>query len=135
VPSVARLAQPPSWAVHPGARVSRGSVGNRLFKFVFDEPNNFVKVRLRGNGTSVHRDAFGSRVELDVLDSDSGESWTAYGRKVSTNGFSAQAGPDVYMGLGQADTIVEARVFWTDGTEESLQVVQGVNRIVEIHQL
>ncbi len=57
---------------------------------------------------------------------DGGDPWTVYGTKFSANGFSAQHGAEVYIGLADADTVHSIEVTWPDGVVDLHTDVQDV---------
>jgi hypothetical protein len=88
---------------------------NRAFTFVFDEPAHWLAVRPVGDGVAVNRSALGTLVRAEVRDAATGSTWWVSDRLRSANGFSAQHGPDVYLGLGSADEVLRVEVVWPDG--------------------
>jgi hypothetical protein len=88
---------------------------NQAFQFTFDEPMQYLAIKLRGDGVRVNRDAVGARVAVTLRRDSDGARWTVYDRVRSRNGFSAQHGPWLTVGLHNADVIEQVEVFWTDG--------------------
>ena len=78
--------------------------------------NHFLSLRLRGNGTSVNRDAIGARVEL--LPSTKGLPRLVRSLR-GGEGFLAQSSKWLHFGLGEITGIAGIRVRWPDGTVES----------------
>ncbi|MFT5460783.1 MAG: hypothetical protein ACI9K2_007303 [Myxococcota bacterium] len=91
---------------------------NRLFRFDFGT-RRVLKVRLSGDGVAVNRSAIGARVDVTVHRED-GRSWTLTDRLRGSNGFSAQHGPELIFGLGDAVWVDSVVVGWTDGTSTTL---------------
>jgi len=106
---------------------------NRLFKFFWDEPSNFLKVRPRGNGSDSSRDGIGTRVAVTVSEGGA-NSRTIHRTLWGGSCFSAQSGHELYFGLGPADQIDEVRVLWTNGDEEIFTSV-AINDVFEVDQL
>ncbi len=100
---------------------------NRLFKFEFATAPNWLKVRVEGNGTTVNRDAFGTRVTAEVSNGG-GPTREVHRAHFSASGFSAQNGPELFLGLGNADTVHSVRIAWPDGTVEHDTSVTGPNQ-------
>jgi hypothetical protein len=91
-------------------------LGHRWLRFV-----------LRGNGTTVNRDAIGAWIEV-----------TAGGRTqrrqlMPTRSYQAQAERPVTVGLGGAEAVEEVVVEWPDGTRQPV-AVGGLDRVVEVVQ-
>lgn len=123
-------------AVANGGPVSRPDTvrePNRLFSFRFlsPGPRHFLKVRLVGNGSSVSRDAVGTRVKLLGRDG-SGPIQQFYRTVYGGSAFSAQNGFDLMFGLGDVDRILEVVVFWPDGTESRIAEGIPVNSSITI---
>ena len=78
--------------------------------------NHFLSLRLRGNGTSVNRDAIGARVEL--IPSIKGPPRLVRSLR-GGEGFLAQSSKWLHFGLGEITDIAGIRVRWPDGTMES----------------
>jgi hypothetical protein len=91
---------------------------NRLFKFVFDEKPNWLKVLVNGDGQTIHRDAFHTRVAITVSQGADGEKKTLWNTKFSSSGFSAQNGPEVLFGLGSYDTLHEVKIIWPNNDQQ-----------------
>ena len=78
--------------------------------------NHFLSLRLRGNGTSVNRDAIGARVEL-IPGAKSPHRLVRSLR--GGEGFLAQSSKWLHFGLGEETDITGIRVRWPDGTMEA----------------
>ena len=106
---------------------------NRMFKFFWDDPVVYLKVRPRGNGIDSSRDGIGTRVAVTV--SEGGENQRTIHRTLwGGSCFSAQSGHELYFGLGAADQIDEVKVLWTNGDEEVFNDVE-INTLLEVDQL
>ncbi|MDH4069533.1 MAG: FG-GAP-like repeat-containing protein [Ignavibacteria bacterium] len=88
---------------------------DRLFKFFTENEPVFVKIRLVGNGTSVSRDAIGTKITLIVRNNE-GTERALYRTLYGGSSFSAQNGFDLIIGLRDGDTLEELSARWTDGT-------------------
>ncbi len=99
---------------------------NRLFKPVFDFQPHWLNVRVEGRGP-MHRDAFHTRIRVRVTDPD-GETRDYYNTKFSASGFSAQNGPDVHFGLGDAVIVDEIEITWPDGRIDLHDDIDGVDQ-------
>jgi hypothetical protein len=82
---------------------------NRLFKITTPEPYNYFKVRPVGDGTTVSKDAFGTRIALQVMNS-SGTSWTLRKTFFGGSAFSAQNGNELAFGIADDDSIISMEV-------------------------
>ena len=106
---------------------------NRLFKAVFDTKPHWLKVLVEGDGMTVHRDAFHTRVAVTVSNGADGEQRTLYNTKFSVNAFSGQGGPEVLFGLGDADTVHEVVITWPNGETETHDGIDGVDQTVSFN--
>ncbi|NIP95060.1 MAG: hypothetical protein GWO24_17080, partial [Akkermansiaceae bacterium] len=92
----------------------------RFLRNDFPAGNHFLALRLRGNGTTTNRDAIGARLEVV----------TAGGRSVRTlragEGFLAQSGKELSVGLGDSTTIEKLLVRWPD-REGTLEEFTGLS--------
>ena len=88
---------------------------NRLFDFTFDPAPNSLRIHPEGDGVRVNRDGIGARVTATVRDSTEGRTWAVTGVLLGGSAFSAQNGPDVFLGLGTADEVLDVQVQWPDG--------------------
>lgn len=105
---------------------------NRLFKVIhWERRPNYFKVRPVGNGTTVSKDAIGTRFALTVS-RGGGTPWTLYNTLFAGSCFSAQQGFEVYFGLKDADTIHSLEVTWPDGTHETIPQGLSVNSSVTV---
>ena len=106
---------------------------NRLFKFAWDTPFNWLKVRPVGDGVCVSRDAIGTRISLVV--SESGGPWRQiYNTLFGGSAFCAQQGFEVYFGLDQADTIEAMLIRWPDGRFQTVTEGLDVNTSIVIER-
>ena len=89
----------------------------RLMRNDTEHQNHFVAFRLVGNGTTVNRDAIGTRVEIVTL----GEPNTVHVKTLCAgDAFLAQSSKWLHFGLGERDEIQSIRVRWPDGSTEKL---------------
>lgn len=98
----------------PASMPDRVREPNRLFKLVGGSSSHFFKVRPVGNGTTVARDAVGTRFALTVS-RRGGPPWTLHRTLFAGSCFSAQNGFDVHFGLGDADAVHRLEITWPDG--------------------
>jgi hypothetical protein len=101
---------------------------NRLFQLTYaNGAPNWLKIRVEGDGESVHRDAFHTRLAVTV-ENEAGESWTVREVYFASNGFSVQHGRDVFFGLRDGQTITQIEVIWPNQEIEILTDVTEVNQ-------
>ena len=110
--------------------------------------NNYLALRLVGNGKTTNRDAIGARVEV-VLDDSHSKATTELPAVAETliqslragEGFLAQSSKWVHFGLGDANTIKKVVVHWPNGKVEDFndlkvnhryQLVQGSAKATEV---
>jgi tetratricopeptide (TPR) repeat protein len=110
--------------------------------------NNYLALRLVGNGKTTNRDAIGARVEV-VLDDSHSKATTELPAVAETliqslragEGFLAQSSKWVHFGLGDANAIKKVVVHWPNGKVEDFnnlkvnhryQLVQGSAKATEI---
>ena len=89
--------------------------------------NNFLSLRLEGNGTSTNRDAIGARVEVR------GPWSVAEGQKSikslrAGEGFLSQSSKSLHFGLGESDAIEKVVVHWPDGEIEEFTDIEAGRR-------
>jgi len=106
---------------------------NRAFKFLWDVPFSFMKVRLVGDGVDVSRDAIGSRVRVTVS-ANGGDTWDVYQTLNGGNCFSAQNGFDLLFGLQNADTVHEMEIRWADGSVEMITEGLEIDSVMTIEK-
>lgn len=87
---------------------------NRLFTFTYDEPRRYLIVQPRGDGISVNRSGFGTRARATVL-TPSGEERDVWGSLHSTQGYSANQGLEIFLGLADAEALLSLEIHWPDG--------------------
>jgi hypothetical protein len=104
---------------------------NRLFKFTASTPFNYFKVRPIGDGITVSKDAFGTRVALTVTN-PGGDQWTLHKTLFGGSAFSAQNGNEVVFGLADADAIESMVITWPGGESQVITEGLTVNSSVTI---
>jgi peroxiredoxin len=75
--------------------------------------NNWLQVRLVGNGITVNRDAIGTKVVATIGDSQHMEVLTA------GDGYLSQSSKTLYFGMADAQSIDKLEVTWPDGSKMS----------------
>ena len=117
----------------------------RYFRNDTQTGNNYITLRLIGNGATTSRDAVGARVEifLDPQDAKQGNATNRTAnplradRLVKTvhigQGFLSQSSRWLHFGLGDADKISKVTVQWPGGKLEAYTDFK-VNQRYEIHQ-
>jgi len=125
-------------AVVNGGPISRPDTvrePNRLFRFRFlsTTARNFLKLRLEGNGSTVSRDAVGTRIKV-VGVQGTGPARQFFRTIYAGSAFSAQNGFALNIGLGKIDRILEVVLFWPDGTVSTFADGFPVNSSITITQ-
>jgi hypothetical protein len=105
---------------------------DRMFRFVMDPPQRWLQVRPRGDGERVNRDGIGARVAVRVVDADGAER-SVHGTLRGSNAFSSSNVFSVFLGLGQAERIIDVEVRWTDGERTVLEDV-ALDQVLEVHR-
>jgi hypothetical protein len=108
-----------------------GQAGDRavIFRNGQSLGHHWLRVELRGNGTSVSRDAIGAEVSL-ALDSGGVQR-----RTVSpSRSYQSQVELPVTFGLGAVDSVETIDVAWPDGTRSRV-AVGAVDRTIVVDQL
>ncbi len=123
---------PEIFVVNGGPAVAPDEVRepDRLFKIELATPAQALTVHPVGDGTRVNRSAIGTRVAARIGRSTDGSQWMVRGTLTAGSGFSAQHGPDILLGLGDADVVHELVVNWPDGTVQHLDNLKPGQRIV-----
>jgi hypothetical protein len=106
-----------------------GQAGDRAVVYRNDQAlgHHWLRVLLRGNGTTVNRDAIGAEVSLAI----GGETQR---RTVSpSRSYQAQVELPLTFGLGAADRVEAIDIAWPDGTT-SRQPVGEVDRLIVVEQ-
>jgi hypothetical protein len=91
---------------------------DRLFQLTITPAPHWLRIQPVGDGERVSRDAIGTRVAATV--SRGSKTWTVWGTLSGGSCFSSQNGPDVFLGLAEADRIDSLEVDWPDGTVETI---------------
>lgn len=95
---------------------------DRLFDPVFTGPvPRFLRVRLEATDGAINRDAIGARVAVTVEQAD-GTVRTLHRTRRGGSGFSADNGPELFFGLGDAVAITDVEVTWPDGRVDRPEV-------------
>ncbi len=106
---------------------------NRAFKFTWDQPMNYMRIRPVGNGTTVSKDAVGTRLALTFSIGGSNRH-TIYRTLYAGSCFSAQNGFALNFMIGNSDTIESLVIRWPDGTTETITEGLAVNTSVVVEQ-
>jgi len=111
-----------------GGRAHGAGRPNYLFENRAGSKNNWLAVRLKGDGISVNRDAIGARATLR------GEGRVLVREVPSTRGTYNSGGTrTLHFGLARAGCAYSLEVRWPNGTIESFDASQlGVNRFVTL---
>ena len=92
------------------------------------QPNNWLQLKLQGNGTTTNRDAIGARVEVVPTRSEDSEFGIRNSKLIKTvragEGFLSQHSKWQHFGLGSAVTIASVLVRWPGGEAETFAGVQ-----------
>lgn len=86
---------------------------NRLF-INRGNANKWLKVRLMGNGTTVNRAAIGAQVRIDLGNK------TLIRQVEGASGKACQNEMTLHFGLGSRTTPVDLKIFWPDGTTQTV---------------
>jgi len=93
--------------------------GQKLYENPLDNGNNWLMVRIEGNGDGVNSDAIGTQVRIDL------GGGTVLTRQVeNATGWGNQNDPRLHFGLGTHPDPVDLLIAWPDGWVE---VVSGVS--------
>ena len=92
---------------------------NRFFDIVYEIETHWLRIRPVGDGLTVNRDGVGTRVVVKAVGAD-GAPFEVHRTLWGGNGFAAQNGPDLVIGLGDSVEISSVILTWTDGTEVDL---------------
>jgi hypothetical protein len=113
-----------------GGRAHGAGRPNYLFENRVGAKNNWLAVRLRGDGVTVNRDAIGARATLK------GEGNTIVREVQSTRGTYNSGGTrTLHFGLARAGCAYTLDVRWPNGTVETFDASQlGVNRFITVEQ-
>ncbi len=111
----------------------------RYFRNDTRSENNFVELRLIGNGKTTSRDAVGARVEvfLEPGNQETGKLNDRKERLVKTvhigQGFLSQSSRWLHFGIGKSDRIEKITVRWPGGTREEFKNLK-INQRYQLHQ-
>ena len=113
-----------------GGRAHGAGRPNYLFENRAGSKNNWLAIRLRGDGVTVNRDAIGARATLK------GEGRTIVREVQSTRGSYNSGGTrTLHFGLARAGCAYTLEVRWPNGTLETFDASQlGVNRFLTLEQ-
>ncbi|RME28043.1 MAG: CRTAC1 family protein, partial [Deltaproteobacteria bacterium] len=99
----------------PGASGDWVREPNRYFDVLPPRGWHFVTIRPHGDGVAVPVEPYGARVRATVRRSRDGATWEVVRTLYGGSGFVAHNGPDLFIGLRDADEIVELEITWPDG--------------------
>jgi len=92
------------------------------------QPNNWLQLKLQGNGTTTNRDAIGARVEVVPTRSEGSALGIRNSKLIKTvragEGFISQHSKWQHFGLGSAVSITSVLVRWPGGEAETFAGVQ-----------
>ena len=91
---------------------------DRLFQLDLTPAPHWLRVQPVGDGARINRDAIGTRVAATVT--NGAKTWTVWGTVFGGSCFSSQNGPDVFLGLADADRIESLELDWPDGTTQTI---------------
>ena len=101
----------------------------RLMRNEFPTGNNFLMLRLEGNGKTTNRDAIGARVEVVY---ENVGSKAPHPKSIKTlragEGFLAQSSKWIHFGLGDTDAIKMVTVRWPGGELEQFTGIAANHR-------
>jgi hypothetical protein len=103
---------------------------NRLFKLDITPRPGYLKIRPVGNGTTISRDAIGTRVAVTV--STLGVPRTMHRTLFAGSAFSAQNGFELHFYTGDADTVDSVQITWPGGTVEVLTQQLALNSSIVV---
>ncbi len=107
---------------------------NRLFKFNWEQPISFVRIRPVGDGVGVSRDAVGARIAVTV--NTGGLNTRTIRRSLYAGScFSGQHGFDVHFLLGDATAIESVTITWPNGVEETITQGLAINTSIVVEQV
>ena len=128
VPARMKQAQNHAWAdidrdgdldLLVGGRDTGGGRPNFLFENVRGQDNQWLALRVRGDGVHVHRDAIGARVSVRYAD------WSITREVKSGRGtYNSHDTRALHFGLGDLGCEFTLEVRWPDGTSESFSAEQ-----------
>jgi hypothetical protein len=104
---------------------------NRIFDIVYPVQPHWLRLRPVGDGVAVNRDGVGSRVAVGAVRED-GTAFEVHRTLWGGNGFVAQNGPDVMIGLGDSVQINSVIWTWPDGTSQDLGA-PDVDQMLLVH--
>lgn len=87
---------------------------DRLFQLQLPQKNHWISIHPVGDGTRVSLDAIGTRIAAYWLDAD-GDEHAVHNTLRMGNGFGANNGFEVFLGLGQAVSLDRVEVLFPDG--------------------
>ena len=113
----------------------------RYFRNDTRTDNNYITLRLIGNGVTTSRDAVGARVEVFLKDriknKENATDASRADRLIKTvhigQGFLSQSSRWLHFGLGDAEQIAKVTVRWPGGKVEEYTDLK-INQRYEIHQ-
>lgn len=100
----------------------------RLMRNDAQKENSFISILLKGNGTTVNKDAVGTRVE--ILGEDNSDS----GHQIQTlragQGFLSQSSKWIHFGLNKNLNNISIKINWPDKSVENITGIEPNNRYV-----
>ena len=110
----------------------------RFLQNELDTPHQSITLKLEGNGTTVNRDAIGTRVEVLIEDKkEPADQATSQKKQIQTvragEGFLSQNSKRLHFGFGQNQRIKGVIVTWPDGQTEKFGAIEhtGHYRLVQ----
>jgi hypothetical protein len=90
--------------------------------------HHWLRIRLRGNGTSCNRDAIGATIELRVGDN-------IVKRQVSrTRSYLSQVSADITIGLGKSEQVDQLLIRWPDGSPQNVEGPIAAGTVLTVEQ-
>ena len=105
------------------------SVYRNNLRQVAPKTSNFLGITLKGNGSTTHTSALGSRVTLRYM--QNGEVTEQFQELTSLSGFSSQGDPRLHFGLGDHDGSVEIEIQWYGGKTQLFSVPTNTYHLIE----
>jgi hypothetical protein len=94
-----------------GGRDQGGGRPNFLFENNLGQEQRWVAISVEGDGDSVHRDAFGTRIVYDW-----GDEQIIREKRSSRGTYNSEDSRVIHVGIGDRDCSAEISIIWPDGT-------------------